>query len=186
MAAKIAKKKATPTPSPISLKKKPDAYLRSAITLPAGATKITLKPPKTVRLIAGEQTLQPDGILAYRQNGKLTIIAIQAEDSTGTNVSALLGKALLSQLCNDNYSLIRIDEVISGTVTRATRVDRIVVVFLFNESDKKVKECVTGVVKCLSPVNELAYNVFTLPVDLSNDPAAITELSNIVSRLPQI
>ena len=182
----MANKKATPATKQDRLKKKPDIYLKGAITLPAGATKLTLKPPKTVRLIAGDQTLQPDGILAYRQNGKITIIALQAEDSTGTNVSALLGKALLSQLCNDSYSLVRVDEVISGTSTRATRVDRIVVVFLFDESNSKVKDCVTGVVKCLSPVNELAFNVFALPVDLSNDSAAIVELSNIATVLPQI
>ena len=182
----MATKKTTPATTQDKLKKKPDVYLKGAITLPAGATKLTLKPPKTVRLIAGEQTLQPDGILAYRQNGKVTIIALQAEDSTGTNVSALLGKALLSQLCNDSYSLIRVDEVTSGNATRATRVDRIVVVFLFDKSNSKVTDCVTGVVKCLSPVNELAFNVFALPVDLLNDNAAILELSSIASGLPQI
>lgn len=176
----------TPTSPQNKLKNKPAVYLADAITLPTGATKVTLNPPKTVRLIAGDQTLQPDGILAYRQNGKLTAIALQAEDSTGTNVSALLGKALLSQLCNDSYSLIRVDEVISGTTTRATRVDRIVVVFLYDESNAKVRECVTGVVKCLSPVNELALNVFALPVDLSNDSAAVTNLAKIASELPQI
>lgn len=182
----MATKKSTPATVQNKLKNKPDIYLNSAITLPAGATQLNLKPSKTVRLIAGEQTLQPDGILAYRQNGKVTIIALQAEDSTGTNVSALLGKALLSQLCNDTYSLIRINEVIGVNATRATRVDRIVVVFLFDKSNLKVTECVTGVVKCLSPVNELAFNVFSLPVDLSNDNTAILELSNIASGLPQI
>lgn len=182
----MATNKSTSATTQDKLKKKPDVYLKGAITLPTGATKIALKPPKTVRLIAGDQTLQPDGILAYRQNGKLTIIALQAEDSTGTNVSALLGKALLSQLCNDSYSLIRVDEVICGTTTRTTRVDRIVVVFIFDKSNPKVTECVTGVVKCLSPVNELAFNVFALPVDLSNDSAAIIELSGIASRLPEI
>jgi len=167
------------------LKKKPGVYLLSLINPPAGASQVTLKPAKTIRLIAGEQTLQPDGIYAYRQNGRLTCVALQAEDSTGKNVSSLLGKALLSQLCNASYSLARVDEVI-GTTTRAARVDRIVVVFLYDKSHTEVAKCVNGVVQCLSPVNELALNVFALPVDLTNDTAAISELQSIISLLPQI
>lgn len=167
------------------LKKKPNIYLSSTINPPVGAAKVTLKPAKTIRLIAGEQTLQPDGIYAYRQNGKLTCVALQAEDSTGKNVSSLLGKALLSQLCNASYSLARVGEVVGASI-RPTRVDRIVVVFLYDQTAIEVAKCVNGVVQCLSPVNELALNVFALPVDLGNDAAAISELHNIISLLPQI
>lgn len=183
----MTKSKATTTTSTPQekLKKKPNIYLSSTINPPDGASKVTLKPAKTIRLIAGEQTLQPDGIYAYRQNGRLTCVALQAEDSTGKNVSSLLGKALLSQLCNASYSLARVDEAI-GTSTRPARVDRIVVVFLYDKSNTEVAKCVNGVVQCLSPVNELALNVFALPVDLNNDAAAISELHDIISLLPQI
>jgi hypothetical protein len=167
------------------LKKKPDAYLKQ-IALPNGASKVSLKPAKTIRLIAGDQKLMPDGIYAFRRNGRLTCVAIQAEDTTGKNVSSLLGKALFSQLCNNQYSLIRVDEVHSTNAVKASRIDRLVVVFVYSASNGKVGNCVNGIVQCLSPVNELASNVFAIPVDLADDQCAIDALQSIVSGLSDI
>lgn len=178
---------------PISkLKEIPDKFLFGRLNLPSNAKKVILKTEKTIRMIGGTPTLQPDGIWAYRQNGKLTCVAFQAEDSTGKNVSSLLGKALLCQLCGDDYSLIRVDETIRDddgrptTKTRPARVDRLVVVFFYNADIPSVSACVEGVINCLNPVTHFASNVFSLPIDMKDIDAAVMPLQNIIYELLEI
>ncbi len=113
--------------------------------------------PMTLRLGTTDRTMQSDGTFAVSDGTTYLAFCLQAEASTGGNVSALLGKGILSALVAQN---VHVEIVVEGEVParkpgagrpptnpvdRQVAVAELHTIYLVEAGKETVKACVDGV-----------------------------------------
>jgi hypothetical protein len=176
----------------------PSLHLTS-LKPPSGCTLITLHnaAAKTLRLRGTSHVTETDLTIAFKKGGQTVAVAVQAEHSTGKNITALLGKAYSTILARDSHHPIEIDT--NGGVppkkpgagappklpTRAPRsLDRLVVIFVYDKADVNVARAVSGTVFSLQQLPyDVRPEVYHVAVDQANPQQGAADVQSILNIL---
>src|SRR5687768_2384091 len=88
----------------------PDQIIQR-LQAPVGTTRVQLhnSAPKSFHLAGCNRKLTSDSTFALQVDQRIVCFALQAEDTTGQNISSLLGKSALAMFCQDTARPITIE-----------------------------------------------------------------------------